>query len=411
MQRICQRFNSQLSMVKNMHIIILFILCFAPFLGFRFDLITIGYYFVVILLFKNHFFTKRRNDITPIFLNFYFIWLLICFLRGIVICENYFDWKNIALNTLYLLCPMFIYIALNPTFLSKFFRLYFRFWVIPLFIYFIFIGNKSALHFNFAFCIVLGCFLPLIPKNWRFLILIVLFTMIISDFTARAQIIKAFFSLTISLLVIFRKYIKKWMLCSIIGICLTSPFYFIYQGFFGTFNIFEHFEKENSKNEFISKEDTRTFIYQEVITSAIKNNYVMCGRTPARGNDSKFMGKYDLSGRGQRNANEVNHANIFTWTGIIGLLLWGTLYFYAIYLCIRKSNNIYMQIWALFIAFRFALGWIEEMSTFSQQGMSIWITIGMGYSPFLRSLNDNEFEFWIKSIFYRNTLQCKTLSI
>lgn len=70
-----------------------------------------------------------------------------------------------------------------------------------------------------------------------------------------------------------------------------------------------------------------------------------------------------------------------------------------------------MQIWALFIAFRFALGWIEEMSTFSQQGMSIWITIGMGYSPFLRSLNDNEFEFWIKSIFYRNTLQCKTLSI
>lgn len=378
-----------------------------PFLGFRFDLIVIAQFFVVFLLLKDYFLKKKCDDFSPLFLNVYFIWTLICVFRGVAICDNYFDWKNLILNTLYLLCPIFIYMALNESLLTRFFHSYFRYFAIPIFLYFILGGNKSAMHFNLAFCILLGCFLPQIPKFWRIFIIIVLISMISSDITARSQVIKATFALSMSLLLFFRKHIKKWMLYSIVGMCFASPFYFIYQGVTGKFNLFEFIEKNDNQNYFISKEDTRTFIYHEVITSAVKNKYVLYGRTPARGNDSKFMGKYDMSGREQRNANEVNHINVFTWTGLIGLILWCSLYFYAIYLCLSKSNNIYMQLWGLFIAFRFVFGWIEDFSTFGQQGMSIWITIGMGYSPFLRNLSNNEFENWIKSLFNSIALQRK----
>ncbi|MBK9223652.1 MAG: hypothetical protein IPO23_01535 [Flavobacterium sp.] len=98
----------------------------------------------------------------------------------------------------------------------------------------------------------------------------------------------------------------------------------------GTFNIFNLEEnisgtytsekiKEGKKIEENLKIDTRTFLYEEVVSSALKNDYVLFGRTPARGNDSFYFGNFTAEELGtkryERYSNEVSILNIFTWTG------------------------------------------------------------------------------------------------
>ncbi len=47
--------------------------------------------------------------------------------------------------------------------------------------------------------------------------------------------------------------------------------------------------KNDAGEEYSALVDTRTFLYAEEIQSAIKNNYIIIGRSIARGYDSLFF--------------------------------------------------------------------------------------------------------------------------
>lgn len=97
--------------------------------------------------------------------------------------------------------------------------------------------------------------------------------------------------------------------------------------------------------------------------------------------------------------NEVCHPNVFTWLGLLGLIPWCLIYLTSSYLAIYKSNSFYLKIIGIFIAFRFFLGWIEDMNEFSIYGLSVWMSIGIGLSPYFRKMDDKVFVSWYKSIF------------
>ena len=46
-------------------------------------------------------------------------------------------------------------------------------------------------------------------------------------------------------------------------------------------------------------------------------------------------------------------------------------------------------------------GWIEDINNVDINNASLWMTIAICYSPFFRSMTDNEFEIWIRSIFVK----------
>ena len=87
----------------------------------------------------------------------------------------------------------------------------------------------------------------------------------------------------------------------IVYLFLFIPFIFFTLGVTNTFNIFKIEEElgledkytlANSKGtEYSALIDTRTFLYAEEISSAINNNYVILGRSIARGYDSAAFGK------------------------------------------------------------------------------------------------------------------------
>jgi hypothetical protein len=162
-------------------------------------------------------------------------------------------------------------------------------------------------------------------------------------------------------------------------------------------NVSTKFETENLTA------DTRTFLYFEVLNSAILHNYLIWGRTNARGNDSEYFGeynKYELQTRkGERFSNEASILNIFTWLGSIGVVLYFLVFLKATNLAINNSNNIYIKIVGLYISFRWFYSWIEEFSEFDLSNFFLWLMIGMCFSEHFRRMNDKQMSIWVKGIF------------
>ncbi|MPN16005.1 hypothetical protein SDC9_163342 [bioreactor metagenome] len=147
--------------------------------------------------------------------------------------------------------------------------------------------------------------------------------------------------------------------------------------------------------------DTRTFLYEEVLLSAINNNYWLWGRTPARGNDSYSFGAWahEYTGRYERVANEIGLANVFTWTGIVGVILYLFIFFKASYLAVNKSRNIYTKMLGIYIAFRWMYAWVEDINNFSLNYFMLWMVIGLCFSYTFREMTNKEVVVWVRGIF------------
>jgi hypothetical protein len=194
---------------------------------------------------------------------------------------------------------------------------------------------------------------------------------------------------------------------------MLIPFLFFSLAITDVFNIFEMeeylgeqtAERETSSGEIREEKltaDTRTFLYRDVINSAINNDYILLGRTPAKGNDTK-IGEYfaeDLeTGRYERFSNEVAILNILTWLGLIGLILYFLVFFQASFLAIYKSNNLVIKIIGLYVSFRWIISWVEDPNRFNILNISLWMMIAMCFSEQFRKMSNKEFKIWAKGIF------------
>ncbi len=147
--------------------------------------------------------------------------------------------------------------------------------------------------------------------------------------------------------------------------------------------------------------DTRTFLYVEVLESALNNNYWLAGRSPARGNDSVTFGEAaaELTGRYERLSNEIGLANVFTWTGVIGVILYFLMFFRASFLAVNKSRNIYTKMIGIYVAFRWLFSWVEDINNFTLNYFMLMVMIGLCFSFSFRNMTDQEVAIWARGIF------------
>ena len=356
------------------------------------------------------------NYIPPkelIIIRIYILWLSFNIIRGAFIAENYWEWKQLISGSLSLSLPLFVYIFSNPDIVSTVLKYWFKYALIIFVIILPFLYTV-AYHFYLGPVFVLGCFIPLLPKKWRYILCFLLIVMLCIDLDARSQVIKSAVIMMIAIGIYCRKIISIKLLKSVHWACYVAPLILLFLGITGTFNIFQdlsthqgkYTETKVVKGEVVEADlavDTRTFIYVEVLQSAIKHNYVIWGRTPARGNDSMTFGALNAeelkTGKYERHSNELCHTNVFTWLGLIGVVLYSLIYLQSSYLAVYKSNNIYIKFIGCFVAFRWAYGWVEDMNNFSIMNLSLWMLIAMGISTRFRNMSNYEFTNWIKSIF------------
>ena len=341
---------------------------------------------------------------------------LIGAIRGAFIAENYWEYKSLVHGIFCTSLPVFTYIFSSASMMQRTLYYWLKYFM-PLWLLLgMWMVVIDGWHFYISPLLILGCFLPIIrSKLWRWMILFFLFVMLVGDIGARAQMMKACMVLLVAFGIYLRRRIPIKVLKIAHVVLLVSPVILLVLGITGVFNIFQENSDKNSgkyvqtqvvNGQIVQTDasaDTRTFIYYEVITSALRHHYVLWGRSLARGNDSVSFGTFTAeklkTGKYERHMNEVCHPNIFTWLGLLGMIPWCLIYIYSSWLAIYRSNNIYMKYIGVYIAFRFFLGWIEDVNSFNISGISVWILIAMGLSEQFRMMTSGEFRHWTNHCF------------
>ena len=139
------------------------------------------------------------------------------------------------------------------------------------------------------------------------------------------------------------------------------------------------------------------------MNSALQNHYIIQGHSLARGYDSIMFGEAlnEAMGnqfRGERPASETCILNVFTYMGIIGVILYMLIFMRSTFLAIFHSNNNYIKIIALFVLFRWIYSWIEELAFFNITYLMLWIMVAMCFSPYFRMMTNKDFKCWFKTI-------------
>jgi len=358
---------------------------------------------------KVMFCTKQQTDLMLV-LTVYLLWNIFSIVHGLFIVETYWDWKGLIANTMSIMIPSIAYAATHTKVTSTLLAFFIRYGV-PFFAVVMLITYGVGYGYYLAPISFFLLFLPVLPKKWKFIILALTTVVLLADLGARSNIIKFFVPLCIGLLYYVRHILTKTILNTMRLSLLALPLILFSLAETDTFNIFnmgEYIEGDNSFNSVgfdgeVTEQsliaDTRTLLYVESLYSAEKNNYWIIGRSPARGHESILFGFYDVNGRGERLSSEVSILNVFTWTGIIGVILYFFIFYKASYLAINESNNFFSQLLGIFIAFRWAYAWVEDFNNFNMFYFSLWLMIGLCFSVSFRKMTNSDVEQWIQGIF------------
>lgn len=356
------------------------------------------------------------------FIYIWIIWTIICFVRGIFSIDIYWDFKNLLSNTPCLFLPLLGLIFASPFNTRTFLQQWNKLFLLQIILIILGIINSGKTHFILgpAFLLYAPLFAILPGKKWKISIIILLIVML-SDLGDRSQVIKAAIAILIAISVSLGKSIIMKFLTRVFSILLYPlALTLLYLGVTGQYNIFDNGDKDidnvtiyvdghtleeedNSLNV-----DTRTFLYIDLLTSAVTNEYLLFGRTPSRGYDAPLffshMGtnELELGMRLERNRSEFCHPNLLTWMGLVGVIIYALIFIHATILGLFFSHNIYTIYIAGFVSFNWLYGWIENIISFDMMNIGQWILIGICLSPDFRSMNDAQFKLWFASIFDRN---------
>lgn len=351
---------------------------------------------------------QNRNLLLP--LHAYLLWNVFSIARGCFVAETYWDWKGLFNNALTLLLPMGAYLGMQRDVLRVFLASHIKY-AIPLFLLWGPLMWKDAYGFYLAFVPVLLLAFPYIGFRWKALFFALSAIVLSADLSARSNVVK--FVLPFALLPYYklRRVVPKSVFEASRLALFATPVVLFILGVTGTFNVFKMDEyikgdyvevRQDSQGEVIEddlKADTRTFLYEEVLGTAQKYGTWWLGRSPARGNETlHFAELAEVTGRPERLLNEVAILNVFTWTGSIAVFLYGWVFLQAGWLGLMRSRNGFAQAMGLFVTFRWAYAWIEDINIFSVNYLSIWIMIGICLSETFRNMDDQEVRQWFTEL-------------
>lgn len=189
-------------------------------------------------------------------------------------------------------------------------------------------------------------------------------------------------------------------------IMMWIPVFFLVLAMSGTFNVL----KFNSyiKGTYTSAsgenmtDDTRTFLYEEAISSSIKNNYVFFGRTPGYGYDSTFAknrkGDFEeVEGAFAQRYSEVFVVNMYTWCGVIGLIAWFVFFYWFGKSTLDKAKNRYVRGLVIYVGMFWICDWIgNNFCSPTNYYMMLFVIISICIQPEFRNMTDAEIVQYFK---------------
>lgn len=345
-------------------------------------------------------------------INIYLLWCVISCIRGLLIAENYTEYRQLAVGTMTIMLPLIVWFTYDPQKVSQIYRFWFKY-IFPLSILILLFGIKVSAFISPLLLLVFLSFA--FPKKIKWIIIFCCFFYVLYNYYIgdRVPVAKMLAMLIFGLFACIRcsdsLKLVKWVqivsygLSAMLFIFIMTDVSKVFIDKKSQYSVLaQYYQQETIK-------DTRSLLYIDVINSAINGQYVIFGHTPARGNqldvsfilmsyayedgmDSKSFNK------GERFDNEASHLNTFTWLGLLGLILYSLIYFRASYLAVFQSKNKYMRIVGCIVALYWTLGFVETTNKIDLINFVLWTSIGMCYSDKFRNMNNSDFYTWCRSI-------------
>jgi hypothetical protein len=372
-------------------------------------------FLVILLLYKVKYsfvYAEARNNL--FWLNLFVLYMILSIIRGFILAENYWDFKGLITNAFGLLLFMGAYLSLNKQLLQQTIHNY-VYIALPLCILFIPVLLKTTIgaigYYSYGLCILL-LFSANMTRPWRWLFVALALGVIFIDFSARAIILKLVISALLGFSFYFKNFISNKVLRFIWFLLLIGPILLFGIAVYTPFNVLNVegntdvelvIQKKNQKGKEFDESllaDNRTPLYKEVLSTAKKYNTWWFGRSPARGNETKiYTSSEKFTGRKERIANEIGVLNIFMWTGVVGVLLYFLMFLKASYMALYKSNNYFAKILGIYLAFRWGVFWVEDITTFMLDTYVLVLLLGLASSTWFRSMNNQEVKLWVRGFF------------
>ncbi len=224
-------------------------------------------------------------------------------------------------------------------------------------------------------------------KNKKYIVLIVAILLFYVAYinSSRTMIIRELL-LIIGLISLFfyRKFHFKWIL-KVTFILLIVPFIFIQSSMDSGESFFQKNLSSVSDEEMST--DTRTFLYIEVYEDLVNNNKLLFGK----GANGTYYSDYFNVAEGDsetRLSVEVGVLAILLKSGLVGVTLYLSLLFAAIYFSFFRSNN-YFVVGVGFMLFIYTmLLFIENSISYSSHNLLVWFFIGVCLSNEIRNMSN-----------------------
>ncbi len=377
--------------------------------------ITLYFYY---LIYKN----RKEANIIPDYkkiMNLYLLYVIFTFIRGFWVIEFWTDdTRSLVNGTLLMLMPIIIWYFSNPDKFSQLLSFWSKKWIVPSIIIMLLFFVKEGYAHLLAPAYFLILFYKELPKKYRRCVWIILAMVIYGGLSARSNVLRFAIVVLLSYLFIVKQIFRNlkrisWSFFAILPIVLlllgTLGIYNPFEALSNNANLNINFAEAQDKTGTViqkANEDTRTFIYEGVLATSLKNDSWLIGRTFVRGYEvdqlfgvEAYQIIFERTGRMERISCEVGILNPFTWMGLIGLLLYSLMILAPSWYGVFRGRNKYVQCAGIILAFRFMFSFIEEMQTFGWNTITLWLMVAMCISPKFLKMSNNEMKIWIYSTF------------
>ena len=296
-------------------------------------------------------------------------------------------WGNINFVPAFLL-PLFLKMGMkkeNMFWLLKILT-YFSLLTIPVYL----VGYTYTLYVGWTLFFPL-VFAKFLPKKLAIALVVsgVFYIMLCWNQGARTPALRTILSLAIMAYTFLKPLINRRVANLAAVVMIVVPFYYFFLYVTTGFSIFNNELSARSSSLGDNADDTRTFIYEEVLDDLRDTKTIWLGK----GINGRYYSVYFSHNLGD-NENRVNpEVGLLSYLlkgGIVYTVIIFLLLFLSVIRTLSTKNNILAQIFGLLLVQHIFLLFIENIPQYTMYNVVIWCIIGFAFSPELCEIKEME---------------------
>ncbi|MAJ30423.1 MAG: hypothetical protein CMQ73_04105 [Gammaproteobacteria bacterium] len=257
-------------------------------------------------------------------------------------------------------------------------------------------SHATARFSSIVFILILS--FPFLKPTHRYLIIIISLVSIFHDFGYRANLLRIGVSWFCVLLYYFF-LLKPKLINSLSTIIIFIPIIFLQLGIQGKIDFFQYINESNF-DPGISKANTRTLLYEEVLhtVNSGATNLIIGGGASAGHYSEKYYEEKTAKRTNVRMQTEVGFLNSLIKSGVVGVIFYLLIILIPSYFAINHSKNNYSKMLGIYIVFSWIFFFVEKPIILNPDNFLFYLIIGICLSEKFREYTDKEIKYFFNSI-------------